>query len=229
MMWARTFPLIAWWVLAISTRLMEHRRMLPDPGCYEERYRMTAAALPRHLAVGLMSIGLLFLVVAPWVTGAVIAAALVILMGTGVAARRVIAFRADQAGITLGAEPGWLMVRRGPAVFIPWADAEKIIFYPARPGGRAPADRVRCVGVQQREGSASLPVGNEQAAGCPVPRVAAGATRRVTGWQLDRERLAAVAAAVAPGVPLVDVNTGPGLGVEGPGSGASAPQLGPAD
>ena len=99
-----------------------------------------------------------------------------------------IAFRADQAGITLGAEPGWLMVRRGPAVFIPWADAEKIIFYPARPGGRAPADRVRCVGVQQREGSASLPVGNEQAAGCPVPRVAAWATRRVTGWQLDRER-----------------------------------------
>ena len=104
---------------------------------------MTAAALPCHLAVGLMSIGLLFLVVAPWVTGAVIAAALVILMGTGVAARRVIAFRADQAGITLGAEPGWLMVRRGPAVFIPWADAEKIIFYPARPGGQAPADRVR--------------------------------------------------------------------------------------
>ena len=198
--------------------------MLPDPGCYEERYRMTAAALPRHLAVVLMSIGLLFLVVAPWVAGAVIAAALVILMGTGVAARRVIAFRADQAGITLGAEPGWLMVGRGSAVFIPWADAEKIIFYPVLPGGR-----VRCVGVQQREGSAALPVGNEQAAGCPVPRVAAGATRRVTGWQLDRERLAAVAAAVAPGVPLVDVSVGPGLGVQGPGSGASAPQLGPAD
>jgi hypothetical protein len=32
-------------------------------------------------------------------------------MGTGVAARRMIAFRADQAGITLGAEPGRLMVR----------------------------------------------------------------------------------------------------------------------
>ena len=163
----------------------------------------------------------------PWVTGAVIAAALVILMGTGVAARRMIAFRADQAGITLGAEPGRLMVRRGPAVFIPWADAEKIIFI--RPGRAPPEDRVRCVGVQQRERSAALPVGNEQAAGCPVPRVAAGATRRVTGWQLDRERLAAVAAAVAPGVPLVDVSVGPGLGVQGPGSGASAPQLGPAD
>jgi hypothetical protein len=57
------------------------------------------------------------------------------------AARRVIAFRADQAGITLGAVPGRLMVRRGPAVFIPWADAEKIIFYPARLGGKAPEPR----------------------------------------------------------------------------------------
>ena len=98
------------------------------------------------------------------------------------------------------------------------------------PAGRAgPEDRVQCVGVQQREGSAALPVGNEQAAGCPVPGVAAGATRRVTGWRLDRERLAAVAAAVAPGVPIVDASAGPGLGVQGPGSGASAPQLGPAD
>jgi hypothetical protein len=203
--------------------------MLPDPGCYEERYRMTAAALPRHLAVGLISIGLLFLVVAPWVTGVVIAAALVILMGTGVAARRMIAFRADQAGITLGSVPGRLMVRRGPPVFIRWADAEKIILYPARPGGQAPEDRVQCIGVQQREGSAALPVGNEQAAGCPVPGVAAGATRRVTGWRLDRERFAAVTAAVAPGVPIIDASAYPGLGVQGSGSGAGAPQLGPAD
>jgi hypothetical protein len=67
---------------------------------------MTAAAVPRHLAVGLISIGLLFLVVAPWVTGVVIAAALVILMSTGVAPRRMIAFRADQVVITLGAVPG---------------------------------------------------------------------------------------------------------------------------
>ncbi len=191
--------------------------MLPDPGCYEERYRMTVAALPRHLAVGLISIALLFLVVAPWVTVALIAAALVILMGTGVAARRMIAFRVDQAGITLGAEPGKLMICRSPAVFIPWANAEKIILYPARPGGRGPEDRIPCIGVQQREGSAAVPGGNEQAAGCPVPGVAAGATRRVTGWRLDRERLAAVAAAVAPVVPIVDASAGPGLGGQGPG------------
>ena len=190
---------------------------------------MTAAAVPRHLAVGLISIGLLFLVVAPWVTGVVIAAALVILMGTGVAARRMIAFLADQAGITLGAVPGRLMVRRGTAVLCRGQTPKRSFFYPARPGGQAPEDRVQCVGVQQREGSAALPVGNEQAAGCPVPGVVAGATRRVTGWRLDRERLAAVAAAVAPGVPIVDARAGPGLGVQGSGSGASAPQSGPAD
>ena len=174
-----------------------------------------------------MSIGLLFLVVAPWVTGVVIAAALVILMSTGVAERRRIAFRADQAGITLGAVPGRLMVRRGTAVFIPWADAEKIILYPARPGGQAPEDRVQCVGVQQRERSAALPVGIEQAAGCPVPGVVAGATRRVTGWRLDREWLAAVAAAVAPGGPHCRRQRRPGLGVQGSGSGLAPRSRGP--
>ena len=174
-----------------------------------------------------MSIGLLFLVVAPWVTGVVIAATLVILMSTGVAERRRIAFRADQAGITLGAVPGRLMVRRGTAVFIPWADAEKIILYPARPGGQAPEDRVQCVGVQQRERSAALPVGIEQAAGCPVPGVVAGATRRVTGWRLDRERLAAVAAAVAPGVPIVDASVGPAWAFRGRAQGLAPRSRGP--
>jgi hypothetical protein len=56
--------------------------------------------------------------------------------------------------------------------------------------------------------------GNKPAPGCPVPGVAAGASRRIRGWRLDRDRLAAVTAAVAPGVPVVDA--GPGLG---PGTG----------
>jgi hypothetical protein len=201
--------------------------MLPDPGCYEERYRLTAGAAG-GLAAGLVSLGLVFLTVAPWVTGVVIALALLALLGPGVAARRMIAFRADYEGITLGAAPGKLMGRRDRAVFIPWADAEKIILYPADPGARDPADQVPCIGVQRREGSPALPVGNEQASGCPVPRVAAGAARKVTGWRLDRERLAAVTAAVAPGIPIVEAGAGPSLGVEGPSPEASAPEPGPA-
>lgn len=62
-----------------------------------------------------------------------------------------------------------------------------------------------------------------------MPGVAAGATRRVVGWRLDRERLAAVTAAVAAGIPVVDAGTGPGLSVEGQGQGATVPELGPGD
>ncbi len=46
------------------------------------------------------------------------------------------------------------------------------------------------------------------ASGCPVPGVAAGATRPMTTWQLNRQRLAAVIAVVAPGIPIADISTG---------------------
>jgi hypothetical protein len=201
--------------------------MLPDPGCYEERYRLAAGAVP-GLAAGLITIGLVFLTVAPWVTGVVIAVALLTLTVPAVAARRMIAFRADHAGITLGAVPGKLIVGRGPA-FISWADVESIILYPAHPGGQGANVGDQYIGIQRREGAPALPRGNEQAPGCPVPRVAAGATRAITGWRLDHERLAAVTAAMAPGIPIVDAGTGSSSGVEGPGQGASAAELGPAD
>jgi hypothetical protein len=201
--------------------------MLPDPGCYEERYRLAAGAA-WGLAVGLVSLGLAYVTVMPWVTGVVIALALLALVGPAAAARRMIAFRADYAGVTLGAAPGKLVVRRNRAAFIPWTDVEKIIVYPAGPGTRD-ADRVPWIGVQRREGSPALPVGNGQAADCPIPGVAAGAARKVTGWRLDRERLAAVTAAVAPGIPIVEASTPPGPGVERPGQAANAPELGPTD
>ena len=198
--------------------------MLPDPGCYEERYRIGAGAAV-GLFTGLMTFGLAFLTVAPWVAGIVIAAAFLALLGPGLAVRRMIAFRADYAGVTLGAVPG-LILRQSPAVFVPWADVEKIIFYPAGPGEQDANDQVQCLGVQRRDRSPALPERNEQAPGCPVPRVAAGATRRLSGWRLDRDRLAAVAAAVAPGVPIVDATTGPSLGAAGSGHQAGAPEPG---
>jgi len=200
--------------------------MLPDPGRYEERYRLAVGAAP-GLAIGLITIGLVFLTVWPWVTGVVIAVALAMLTGAVVAGRRRVAFRVDYAGIVLGAVPAKLTARGGPAVSIPWADVEKIIFYPASPVGQGADARVQCIGVQRREGAAALPAGNEQAAGCPVPGVAAGATRRVAGWRLDRERLAVVTAAVAPGIPIVDASTDPGLGIEGQGQGALPWSSGP--
>lgn len=68
----------------------------------------------------------------------------------------------------------------------------------------------------RREGAPALPYGNKQAAGCPVPGVAAGATRRLTRWRLDRDRLAAVTAAVAPGIPVIEARNDPARRIERP-------------
>lgn len=205
--------------------------MLPDPGWYEERYRLTGSAA-LSLAACLLSIGLGVL----WHTPVIFAVIAVILaalaaQGGGVfsAARRMIAFRADHAGITLDAVPGKLTSRHGSAVFVPWADVEQIILYPAYPRGRGGYAEVQCIGIQRRDGAAALPQGNEQDSHCPAPGVATGVTRRISGWRLDRERLAAVTAAVAPGIRIIDASTSLGPGVEGPGQSASAPELGPAD
>jgi hypothetical protein len=127
--------------------------------------------------------------------------------------------RADHAGITFGSER---QLPHRPAVFIPWADVEKIILYQGRKAAGFGdylwvSGEVECIGVQRREGAPALPYGNEQAPGCPLPGVAAGATRRIKNWQLDREQLAAVTAAVAPGIPVIEARDDPGPGIEGPG------------
>ena len=64
---------------------------------------------------------------------------------------------------------------------------------------------------------AYLARGNKQAPWCPVPGVASGATRPIKNWRLDRERLAAVTAAVAPDVPVIDGRNDPDQRIEGPG------------
>lgn len=155
------------------------------------------------------------------------ALAMLTAQGSGVIdrVRRTTAFRADRAGITLGAVPDKLTVRRGSRPFIPWADVERIILYPVHPRGRG---AVLCIGVQRRATAQPLQWGNEQAPGCPVPRVPAWATRMITGWRLDRSRLAAVTAAVAPDVAILDTSTDPLPGDEDDGRPDSAPEAGPA-
>jgi hypothetical protein len=189
----------------------------PDRGCYEERYRLTGRVIA-GLAVSVVVVGLGFLWQSP-VIFLVIGVILVVLIaqGAGVVdlARRTIAFRADHEGILLGAVPDKLSVRRGSALFIPWTDVERIVLYPAYPRGPARRAAVQCIGVQRRAAAAPLRWGNEQAPGCPLPRVAAWATRKIAGWQLDRGRLAAVVAAVVPGIPVFDTSAESSM--EGPG------------
>jgi hypothetical protein len=118
--------------------------------------------------------------------------------------RRTVAFRADEAGVTLGAVPDKLTVRRGSPLFIPWADVEGIVLYRVHSGGRGRPMPVECVGIQRHATAEPLRWGNEQAPGCPVPRVATWAARRISGWRLDTGRLAGVIAQVAPDVRIID-------------------------
>jgi hypothetical protein len=158
--------------------------LLPDPGCYEERYRLTAGAAPA-LGASLITIGLLFRTEALWAAGAVIAVALALMLGPAIAARRRVAFRADYAGLTFGPAPGALMVRRGRPVFIPWGEVDTIVLHPDDSGIAGRSGRVARVEVRRRD-------------------QAAGMTHSVTGWRLNRERLTSVTAAVAPGIAVVD-------------------------
>jgi hypothetical protein len=133
-----------------------------------------------------------------------------------VASRR-IAFRADQAGITLGADPLSWPVAHVSAVFVPWANVEAIVLYRGA-RSRLSAWDGPCIGIQRRQGAPALSRGNKPARRCPVPGVAAGAARPVTAWRLDRDRLAAVTAAVAPAIPIIDGSTGPNPSIEAPDS-----------
>lgn len=177
--------------------------MLPDPGCYEERYRPAIRITPGQIA-SLVAITLGFLwhiQPAFFVIGIVVALPAVIEL-----ARRQLAFRADHDGILLAGQQHWLTGRRGPAVPIPWADVERIICYSHEPGHHVPVQRIA---IHRRTGA-------------PV-------TGTVTGWRLDRDLLAAVTAVVAPGVHIVDAAGSTGLSIEGPGQATSTTELGPAN
>lgn len=180
--------------------------MLPDPGCYEERYRLTSGITLRFI-VGLCTIA----VGLHWQSPAISATALILALPMALAAfgiavampgliaisRRVPAFRADYAGITLTDMPTSLATLRNRAMFIPWAEIDRIVLYsasgPAEPGASVP---VRGIAVQRREEATALSAGPARMA------------RKITGWRLDRERLTAVTAAVAPGVRIIDGGSG---------------------
>ena len=98
-------------------------------------------------------------------------------------AGRAAVFRADQEGITLGPE---VPMRQFSAEFFPWAEIKKITFYTITRWSRTPGKQPGTyIGI--------------------VPRTPpAGAARRINTWRLDPGRLAAVTAAAAPGVRIVE-------------------------
>jgi hypothetical protein len=180
--------------------------MLPGPGRYEEHYRLTNVVIPFFGVVFL-----LFGIITRFWPFYVLAGVGVLLYILTVTVYR-IAFRADSAGITFGANP---MRFKFSAVRIPWPDIEAIILYtlrerPSMPlGGGGKVDYLEStnyIGIKRREGTPALAHGN-QPSNCPDPDVPAGATRPIVGWRLNRDRLAAVIAVAAPDVRLVDNGT----------------------
>jgi hypothetical protein len=178
--------------------------VIPDLGCYEERYRLTVRAGPSlaggvasvaALSVAPLSVQVIFILISvilalPWLIGP---------------ACRMIAFRADPTGITLGADPAGWPLRRVPAEFVHWADVEQIVIYPLYPRARGRYGFVQCIGIRRRSGTVTHhPERDESVPGCPVSGISEGTTRRITNWRLDRDRLAAVTAAVAPGIAIID-------------------------
>jgi hypothetical protein len=204
--------------------------MPPDQGCYEERYRLTFP-VARSAAISLVTLvpALFSHQPLPWVILAPIAFVLATVPWLVAVASRKAAFRADMAGITLGPDPLTWPVRHASTVFVPWSDAEAIALYHGGGAFGWSMGDDPCIGIQRRQDAPALSRGNRPARRCPVPGVAAGAARPITAWRLDRDRLAALTAAVAPGIPIIEAGTGPDRGMAGPGQASTVTQIEPAD
>jgi hypothetical protein len=157
----------------------------PDPSCYEIRFRLTA-----FYAFN-VSFGLIWIAVGIFQHQQSLYERLIMVALGALFALRVmipivsrkILFRADPTGLTLATMGRFGFVRS--TLFTPWTDIEKIALYKI----------TRSTMRGAREGSYMV----------IVPRGAAhGSARRIDTWRLDPERLAAVAAAAAPDVPVAD-------------------------
>jgi hypothetical protein len=195
--------------------------VLLDQGLYEERYRLTGSvAMSLAVSLGMLAIAL-HGSDGVWVALSLLGFVSVTVPCLVAAVSRRIAFRADPLGITLGAEPLSWPGRDSSPVFIPWSDVERIVLYSGPRSRELGGSGRQCIGIQRRPGAPRLPRGNAPARRCPVPGLAEGATRQVVAWRLDRERLTALTAAVAPGIPIIDAGAG-GPAVEGPAVEGSA-------
>jgi hypothetical protein len=161
--------------------LAGERVMAREPGLdrYQARYRLTGRVVA-GLAASVLLVALVFVLHLPVVflpLSIVLAAVIARDAGLIDCVRRATAFRADRAGVKLGALPEKLSVRRGSALFIPWADIEGIILIPCAPekAGRAchgpvrrsPAPGRCCAAEVGQRGGARLPGASRRDLGVP--------------------------------------------------------------
>ena len=178
----------------------------PDIGCYEARHRLLTGCIAMPLAVGLILLaGGIYLMVISWPlpSGQDFKGALFPILIGGVLAVPYmlyvillagrVAFRADQAGITLPPMPHatlllWIFICHCKSEFIPWSHVKGITLYTIRGKGRArlkaPVIEIHHSYSRDAHGSYAL--------------------RSIITWRLDRNRLAAIVTAAAPGIPIVE-------------------------
>ncbi|GAB7106686.1 hypothetical protein JCM4814A_50000 [Streptomyces phaeofaciens JCM 4814] len=121
-----------------------------------------------------------------------------------VALSRKVAFRVDETGVLLGGSPARYAATTG---HVPWADITGVVLWRQEAGDAS----LPYVGVTRREGAPALPGDGPTARAVvahlvPVPADVAMASRAVTGWRLDRNRLVAAVAHFAPGIPVRDLS-----------------------
>jgi hypothetical protein len=172
-------------VLAEPARGREDREVLPDQGRYEERYWLTFP-VARGAAISLVALipAIFSHQPLPWLILAAIGLVLATVPWVLAVASRKVAFRADIAGITLGADPPSWPFRHASAVFVPWSEAEAIaLYHGGGPFGWRMLDDPY-VGIQRRQGAPALPRGNKPApaARCPASQLGPSARSPPGDW-----------------------------------------------
>lgn len=135
----------------------------------------------------------------------------------GSIATRRVAFRADASGVTLGGSPARY---QSTTRLVPWADIRQIVLWRQQlPYGRS----MLYVGLEHRKGT-HPPGGrrgrraSQAAARALAPNVSGDtlmASRAVNMWRLDAHRLAAAVTHFAPGIRVVDQDSGQVIGPAG--------------
>ncbi|GAA1234327.1 hypothetical protein GCM10009578_089780 [Streptomyces rhizosphaericus] len=128
--------------------------------------------------------------------------------------KRLIAFRVDDTGVTLGGAPARY---RSQTAFVPWDDITSVVIWQWRLKAGAPSwvpadEKMDYVGVSRRPGAPPLPGPNSRLQPEQARRQAPHidhqlllASRAINLWRLDPDRLRAAVAAFAAHVPVHDI------------------------
>ncbi|MGW5865794.1 hypothetical protein ACWFRJ_26830 [Streptomyces sp. NPDC055239] len=126
---------------------------------------------------------------------------------SGAVTRRLVAFRVDEQGVTLGGAPAKYARQ---TAFVPWQDIEAVVLWQQSTAGLSP---MKYVGLRRRAGAPQLPGANARLSQERTGRLAPHidhevflASRHINLWTLDRGRLAEAVGVFAPGVSVDEVS-----------------------